>query len=123
VLAAAYVQQLHRVRLAEAPEPPTTVAAARNLQALTPPAALTIDDRPIISFLAHRRVVGQLVDLANLRWQTRSLTDAKVIALLPRADAVVVSRALGTRPRVMAAVRRRFRRAYAAGGVQIFERR
>ena len=122
VLAAGYVQQLHRVRVAEAPEPRTTIAGARALERLTPPTARTIDDRPIISFLAHRRVVGQLVDLAVLRWQTGSLTDRKVISLLAEADAGVVSRALRDRPAVLAYVRRRYALRYDAGGVRIYVR-
>ena len=61
---------------------------AKALARLTPPGALTVDDRPIVSFLARRRVVGQLVDLAFLRWETGSLDDAKVIRGLAPARAV-----------------------------------
>jgi hypothetical protein len=121
-VAAGYVQQLHRVKLARVPEPASNVAAAHALARLTPPSALTVDDRPIVSFLAHRRVVGQLVDLAFLRWQTGSLTDAKLIRDLRRADAVVVSRALRSRPRVLAYVRAHYRLRYDSGGVRIFVR-
>lgn len=122
-VAAAFVQQLHRVDLAKTPEPASNVAAARTLERLTPPAALTVDDRPIISFLAHRPVVGQLVDLAFLRWETGSLTDDAVIRDLRHADAVVISRALRTRPKVLAYVRTHFARKYDAGGVVIWVRR
>ena len=121
-VAAGFVQQLHRVDAARTPEPATNVAAARALERLTKPGALTIDDRPIISFLAHRRVLGPYVDLAKLRFETGSLTDADVIRGLPQADAVVVSRALRDRPAVIAAVRNEFRRAYGRGGVQIYVR-
>jgi hypothetical protein len=121
-LVVAYVQQLHRVDRARDPEPATNVAAARALARLTPPGALTIDDRPIISFLAHRRVVGPLVDLARLRWETGSLTDADVIALLGRADAVVISRALKDRPHALRAIERNFTMRYRRGGVRIYTR-
>jgi hypothetical protein len=87
-----------------------------------PSDALVVDDRPIISFLGDRRVVGQLVDTAFLRFETGSLTDAKVIDGLGRADAVVVSRSLRTRPRVLAYVRQHFRRAYDRGDVRIYVR-
>jgi hypothetical protein len=123
VLVGAFVQQVNRVDDARAGEPASNVAAARALERLTPPGARVIDDRPIVSFLAHRRVVGQLVDLAQLRFETGSLTDAKVIARLPGADAVVVSRTLRTRPRVLAALRARFRLAYDRGGVRIYLKR
>jgi len=123
VLAGAYVQQWRRVDLVRATkEPASNVAAADALERLVPESALVIDDRPIISFLAHRRVVGPLVDLALLRFQTRSLTDADVIRELPRARAVVVSRALRDRPRVLAAMRRDFRLRYDRGDVQIYVR-
>jgi len=84
---------------------------------------LTVDDRPIISFAAHRRVLGPLVDLARLRFETGSLTDAKVIAELPQADAVVVSRTLRGRAKVLRYVRAHFSRRYDRGGVEIWVRR
>jgi hypothetical protein len=120
---AGFVQQWHRVDEARTPEPATNVAAARALARLTPPGALTIDDRPIISFLAHRRVVGPLVDLALLRFQTGSLTDTKLAAELPRADAVVISRSLRGRDATRRAVRQAFVRRYDSGGVEIWVRR
>ena len=123
VVAGAYVQQWHRVAIADAGEPASNIAAAHALDRLTAPGTLTADDRPIISFRADRRVVGPLVDLALLRFQTGSLTDAKVIADLTPANAVVVSRVLRTRPRVLAYVRSNFRRRYDAGGVEIWVRR
>jgi hypothetical protein len=122
VVAAAYVQQWHRVQLAKTPEPPSNVAAARALGHLTKPGAHTVDDRPIISFLAHRRVYGPLVDLALLRFETRSVTDDDVIAGLRRSQAAVVSRSLRTRPRVLAYLRSAYKLRYRAGGVAIYIR-
>ena len=122
-LLGAFAQQWRRTSLALAGEASTNVAAAHALARLTSPNALTIDDRPIISFLAHRRVVGQVVDLAFLRWEARSLTDAKVIGYLPRSRAVVISRALRTRPKVLAYVRTHYVRRYDVGGVQIWTAR
>jgi hypothetical protein len=117
---AGFVQQLHRVDLARAAEPQSNVAAARTLEQITKPGARTVDDRPIISFLAHRRVLGPLVDIATLRFETRSLTDAKVIEELPSANAVVVSRELKHRPRVLAYLSAHFRLRYFRGGVRIY---
>jgi hypothetical protein len=123
ILVGAYVQQWRRVALVDPGEPKTNVAAAHALERLTLPGSLTADDRPIISFLAGRRVNGPLVDLALLRFQTGSLTDAKVIADLEPTRAVVVSRTLRTRARVLAYLRRNYERRYDAGGVEIWVRR
>jgi hypothetical protein len=121
-VAAGFVQQFHRVDLAKTPEPASNVDAARALERLTPAGALTVDDRPVISFLAHRRVVGQLVDLAFLRWEAGSLNDDQVIRGLRDARAVVISRALRERPKVLAYVRAHFVRKYDAGGIAIWVR-
>jgi hypothetical protein len=123
ILVGAYIQQWHRVALVDPGEPKSNIAAAHALERLTPPGSLTADDRPIISFIAHRRVNGPLVDLALLRFQTGSLTDVKVIADLKPTQAVVVSRTLRTRPRVLAYLRGHFRKRYDAGGVEIWVRR
>jgi hypothetical protein len=123
LVAAAFVQQIHRVDIARAPEPAANVAAARALAQLTPSNALVVADQPIIAFLAHRRVVGRLVDTAFLRFETGSLTDATVIRDLRNADAVVVSRALRSRPAVLAYVKRHYQQVYDAGGVEISVRR
>jgi hypothetical protein len=120
ILVGAYVQQWHRVSIADVPEPASNIDAADALARLTGRGALTVDDRPIISFRAHRRVLGPLVDLARLRFQTGSLTDAKVIDELPRADAVVVSRTLRERPHVLAYLHAHYRRRYERGGVSIW---
>jgi hypothetical protein len=123
VITAAYVQQWHRVQLAKTPEPASNVAAARALTRLTDPGDHTVDDRPIISFLAHRRVYGPLVDLALLRFETRSVTDDEVIAGLRRSQAAVVSRSLRTRPRVLTYLRSDYTLRYRAGGVAIYTRK
>ncbi len=119
---AGFVQQWHRARLAETPQPAGEVAAAHALAQLTPTDAMTADDDPIISFLARRRVVGGLVDEAYLRFETGSLTDTKVIHELRQADAVVISRALTSRPRVLAFVRAHYRRRFDRAGITIYVR-
>jgi hypothetical protein len=121
-IGAGWVQQLHRVNLVTDGEPQSNIAAAAALARLTPPGSRTIDDRPIISFLANRRVDGALVDLALLRFETGSLTDAKVIHELPSVDAVVVSRVLARRPAVMRFLNTHYKLRYARGGVRIYTR-
>ena len=119
VLAVAYVQQVRSVDHVRRPEAESSLAASRALERLVPPGALTIDDRPSISFLADRTVVGELVDTAFLRFETGSLDDRDVIRELPRARAVVVSRSLGTRQRVMRAIRARFALRYDRDDIRI----
>jgi hypothetical protein len=121
-IGAGWVQQLHRVKLISNGEPKSNLAAAAALGRLTPPGSRTIDDRPIISFLANRRVDGALVDLSLLRFETGSLTDAKVIHDLPSVNAVVVSRVLARRPAVMRFLDTHYRLRYARGGVRIYTR-
>ena len=60
--------------------------------------------------------------MAVLRFETRSLTDAKVIRDLRNADAVVVSRALRMQPAVLTYVARNYRLEYDADGIQIYVR-
>ena len=90
---------------------------------MTPSGALVADDRPIVAFLADRRVVGSLVDLAELRFETESLTQETVVHDLRLARAVVVSRALRSKRVVLRYLRRSFVLRYDAGGYRIYVRR
>ena len=90
---------------------------------MTAPGALVADDRPIISFLADRRVVGPLVDMPLLRFETGSLTDAKVERDLTPARAIVVSRVLKQRPRLMRFIATNYQLRYARNGIRIYTRR
>ena len=123
VLAVGYVQQVRSVDDARSAEPASRLAASRALERLVPADALTIDDRPSISFFAHRRVVGEVVDTAFLRFDTGSLTDDDVLRELPRAGAVVVSRSLATRPRVLRAIRAAFALRYDRDDISIYVKR
>jgi hypothetical protein len=119
---AGYAQQWRRVSTAKLPEPASNIAAAHALASVTSPNASVIDDRPIISFLAHRRVVGALVDTALLRFETGSLTDADVIAASKNADAVVISRTLLDRKHVRRYVQQHFKLRYRRGSIHIYTR-
>ena len=89
LLVAGYVQQHRRLAVADIPEQPELVAAAETLRRVTRPDDIVVSDQPIVPFLAHRVVWGPLVDTANLRFQTGSLTDVEGTARTPR---VVTSR-------------------------------
>ncbi len=110
-LAAGWVQQLHRVDLFREPEDPTLIAAAAKLESLTRPGDRVIVDQPIVAFLADRRVPPQLVDTANSRFESGSLTVEDVLRAVdddPRVTAAVAGRAFYDRPAVMAGLGERF---------------
>jgi hypothetical protein len=118
VLAAGWIQQLHRVRLDRAPEALT--AAAARLDRVTRPDQVVISDQPIVAFLAHRRVPGNYVDTANLRFDTRSLTEAEVLRDADRVAALFVGRAFAEHPALLAALPRHFRHHVSVPGGVIF---
>jgi len=124
VLAAGYVQQQRRVGHDDVPEEPELVAVARVLERETGPDDLVVSDHSIVPFLADRGVAGPLVDTALLRFETGSLTDAEVLRELERYDvrAVVAGRAFATRPRLLAALERRFGPPRRVDGIPVFLR-
>ena len=92
------VQQLHRVDLFREPENPSLVEAAARLEALARPGRVVVVDQPIVAFLADRRVPPQLVDTANSRFESGSLTSPRVRSRgrRPAATAAVAGRASST---------------------------
>jgi 4-amino-4-deoxy-L-arabinose transferase-like glycosyltransferase len=120
VLAAGWVQQLHRVNFDRQPEDPTLVAAAARLEQLTRPGQLVISDQPIIPFLAHRRVPGKYVDTASSRFDTGSLTIPEVLRDSRQVAAVVAGRAFYDRPSLMAGLHARFAHRLVLPGAVIF---
>jgi hypothetical protein len=109
VLAAGWVQQLHRVRLDRTPEDPALVALAARLDQVTTPDQLVISDQPIVPVLAHRRVPGKYVDTAALRFSTGSLTIPEVLRDTNQVAAVVAGRAFYADHELMSGFRTRFR--------------
>jgi hypothetical protein len=122
LLAAGWVQQLHRVRLDRKPEDPLLVAAAARLEQVTSPGEQVISDQPIVAFLAHRRVPGKYVDTASLRFDTGSLTEAEVARDAGKVAAVVAGRAFYEHPALMARLRQRFPHRLVLRGAVIFYR-
>jgi 4-amino-4-deoxy-L-arabinose transferase-like glycosyltransferase len=121
LLAAGWIQQLHRVRLDKQPEDPVLIVAARRLDQLTRPDQLVISDQPIVAFLAHRRVPGKYVDTASLRFDTGSLTEPEVLRDAAGVAALFAGRAFYERPTLMAELPKRFRhRLMLPGGASIF---
>jgi 4-amino-4-deoxy-L-arabinose transferase-like glycosyltransferase len=124
LLVAGYVQQHRRLTIADVPEQPELVAAAETLRRVTNPNDLVVSDQPIVPFLADRVVWGPLVDTANLRFQTGSLTDEEVLRELDEGNvrAVVVGRAFKNRPVLLAELHKRYRRVSEHDGVEVLVR-
>lgn len=125
VFAAGYVQQLHRLDVEAKGEDPALVAAARELERLTKSSDQVVSDQPIVPVLAHRRIPGPLVDTAQLRFDTGSLTAEEVLDVIDERHvaAVVVGRAFAREPRVMAGVKRRFARVEHVEGIAVYHDR
>jgi 4-amino-4-deoxy-L-arabinose transferase-like glycosyltransferase len=119
--AAGWVQQLHLIRhdILE-PEDPALVRAAAQLGRVTNPGDLVISDQPIVALLAHRRVPGNYVDTASLRWDTHTLSDAEVVRDAQHVAAVVAGRAFANRPTLMTELRPLFRHRLVLPGATIF---
>jgi hypothetical protein len=124
VLAAGWVQQLHRVRLDNGPEEKRQAAlldaAAARLAGLTNPGQRVISDQPIVAFLARRQVPGKYVDTASLRFDNGSLTEAEILRDADRIAALFAGRAFLARPTLMAALPKHFRHRVSVPGGVIF---
>ena len=79
-----------------------------------------ITDQPIVAFLAHRRVPGNYVDTASLRFDTGTLTDAEVLRDSEHVAAVVAGRAFYDRQSLRSKLRARFRHLLQLPGAWIF---
>jgi len=120
-IAAGWVQQLHLVQsnLVRG-EDPTLVHAAAVLDSVTKPGDVVISDQPIVPFLAHRRVPGNYVDTASLRWNTHTLSDAEVLRDARDVAAVVAGRAFHNRPQLISGLASEFRYEDKLPGDDIF---
>ena len=120
-LAAGFAQEQRRLARQEG-EPAGVHWAAAELRARTSPDELVATDLPIVAYLAHRRVPGQLVDTSYVRLGTDSLTDAKILSTLERGAirAVVVGRLYGDRPALVRALRARYPTRLERDGITLY---
>jgi 4-amino-4-deoxy-L-arabinose transferase-like glycosyltransferase len=126
VLAAAWVQQLRTDDEFRVPEDAAIVAAADRLASLTRPDDLVVVDQPMVAFLADRRVPPDLVDTADSRFASGSLTVDDVLETIddPRVTAALAGRAFTTRPELMAGLAERFaERLDVDAGAIFYDRR
>ena len=108
-LGAAYVQDTHHAE-SQIPLLPGLTWAVQRVEAAVPPGQLVVSDQPIVPFLAHRRMPGQTIDTALLRFDTGYLTDGDVLHAIAdyHVPAVVVGRSFYTRPKILAALAKQF---------------
>lgn len=78
VLAGGYAKELRDVVRARGPEPDEVSWAVAQLRERTRPDEVVATDRPIVAFLARRRVPGDLVDTAYLRFRSGYLDADRV---------------------------------------------
>jgi 4-amino-4-deoxy-L-arabinose transferase-like glycosyltransferase len=123
IIVAGYGQEARRLSRNAAPVPAELRWAAAVIERRTSPRDLIVSDEPLVGPLAHRQLVGDLIDTAVLRFDSGYLSDDEVLAQLDRAQpaAVVAARAFAGRPRLMRALSSRYR-AIRRDGVTVFFR-
>ena len=121
---AAYVSSFREVLDLRGPVPPELVWGARQLRAASSPGRLVAADRQYAAVEADRRVPGDLVDTAVLRFETGMLTPERVISDLERYDvrAVFAGRAFLQQPEVMTYLRQHYPRRRRFGESLVFAR-
>lgn len=123
-LALALASSWNDARAARGPEPTEIVRGAKLVEQQVPRGGLVVSDRQYVAVLAHRRVPGDLVDTAVLRFQTGMLTQRRVEEVIQgsRVRAVFAGRAFLLRPGLMAFLRARFPTRYELGTATLFVR-
>lgn len=122
VVAAGFVQEHRRLARDDQPEPAGVRWAASALRAHTTPDELVGTDLPIVPYLAHRRVAGQLIDSSYGRLLSGTQTTADILDVLAdkRIRAVVVGRNYRLKPDLINALRSRYPRRLSNAGVTLY---
>ena len=118
----AYLQARARIDSEYPPENPALVALAGRLAAVTEPGSLVVSDQPIVAYLASRETPGNLVDIADLRFLTGTLSNEELLREIDERciRAVVIGRALSYRPELIRDVDSRFRSREQMGAGTLF---
>ncbi len=124
VLVAGYAQQVRRLDSEVRPEEPGIAWAAGELARATTPDQLVASDQPLAAYLADRRVPGELVDTAKLRFTTGSLTPDRVFRLLDErcVRAVAAGRVFTVLPGFMKRLGEKFPTSKRRFGIVVFTR-
>jgi 4-amino-4-deoxy-L-arabinose transferase-like glycosyltransferase len=123
-ISAGYAQQVRQFSRNAMGEPADFLWAVDQVRDHSRPGQLVVADQPIIAFLAGRRVPGDLVDTAYLRFESGYLTERQVLARIDQgnAAAVVVAREFRERPAILAGLARRFPHRVSRGKVAVYYR-
>lgn len=123
-IGAGYAQEVRRLDSEVVPEEPGTVWAAQELGRATASDELVASDQPYAAYLARRRVPGELVDTAQLRFTAGSLTPESVLRVLEErcVRAVVAGRSFTTVPGVLERLRARYPDETRRFGVSVLTR-
>jgi hypothetical protein len=124
VVAAGFVQEWRRLERNRVPLPAEAGWAVDRVRRSSDPAELVVSDLQIVPYLAGRRVPGELVDTAVLRFDSGSLTPRELLAEIDRVDApvVVAARAFRLYPAIMAGLQARFDEVEQHGDVTVYRR-
>ena len=79
LIAAGYVHAGEHLAGQSQPDGPEVAWSIANLRSHSRPDEFVATDRPILAYLADRRLPGDLVDTSFLRFETRSLTPSAVL--------------------------------------------
>jgi len=124
VLVGGYAQETRRAERNAGPLPADLRWAADRVAAATSPDELVVSDEPVVPVAAGRRMPGDVIDTAVLRFDSGYLDDAEVLRAIEANDVrvVVAGRAFLQRPGLVRALERRFPSASTRGGVTVYER-
>jgi hypothetical protein len=124
LVAGAYAQEWRRLHRNQGDTPAADVWASEQLRSRTRSGELVVTDKPSIAFRADRRVPGELMDAAALRFRSGFLTPAEVLGEIDRRGirAVVAAREFRHQQEVMEGLRERFPTRLRNDGVTLFLR-
>jgi 4-amino-4-deoxy-L-arabinose transferase-like glycosyltransferase len=95
-----------------APEPPEIRWAVTQIRTHTPPGQLVVSDLPIVPYLAHRQMPGQLIDTSIGRIALEDLPPPAVLRLIDQTKpyAAIIGRMFQTKPAIVAGIHHRYAR-------------
>jgi hypothetical protein len=121
-VAAGVVQQHRHVARDSRDEPREVTWAVRELRSETRPGQPVSTDLPIVAYLAHRQIPGQLIDTSVGRLGSGFLRPREVLRLVARARvrAVVAARLFHDYPEIERGLRARFPRRLTRSYVTVY---
>ena len=106
------VKDRNEIVVYNAPEPPEIRWAVTQIRTHTPPGQLVVSDLPIVPYLAHRQMPGQLIDTSIGRIALEDLPPPAVLRLIDQTKpyAAIIGRMFQTKTVIVAGIRHRFAR-------------